>query len=203
MPDKQWGIVMLTNSDNGFRAARAIWLKLMDDALGIREDERQDVITGLEASQKVTLDSWRNARDNLLPDVPEPPVQRSLPLESCTERYWNDAFRDIELRLEAPREYMFVKNGTDVVLRADWKRFANSDVKVELEWVSGEQFVAWINFGTWSWSGYSVPAEFKIDNHGQVRSLGMYLDPDLFGQNTMMWFDKVGVDETGSNGGEL
>ncbi|KAI1870054.1 hypothetical protein JX265_006224 [Neoarthrinium moseri] len=194
MPDRQWGISILTNSDaTGGIAVNAVFLKLMDDFLGVEQSDREDIEKSTTDRINFALVAWQASRQTFFPSIPDPPVPRSLPVEKYVGRYWNDGFREMELKLAPPRNDTPVRNRTEPVLRADWQRWLN--MTLELEWISGEQHLAWGNTEVWSLLGFAVPAEFKIGDDGEVKSVGIFLEPALIPQGTMIWFDKTDGDD--------
>ncbi|KAI1876274.1 uncharacterized protein JN550_001770 [Neoarthrinium moseri] len=199
MPEEQWGVVLLSNSFiYGTMAEDAVYMKLMDDFLGVEDGQREDVAGKGERQLQSMAQAWKTSRDRVFPNVSD--IPRSLPLKAYAGRYWNDGFRGLELRLESPREFTFVKNREDPVLRADWRRLEN--ITIELEWVSGEQFLAWGASEVFALLGVAVPAEFRIGDDGRVKSLGIYIEPSIIDQKVMVWFDRVG-DEVQDMLGEL
>ncbi|KAK6078726.1 MutS domain V [Seiridium cupressi] len=180
LPDKQWGVVILANADEyGNQAMSSVFIKLLDDFLGVEESDRQDVIKAQEENLEREIEAWTNARERLFPDVPDQPVPRSLPLEAYAGTYWNAGYRSLNFRTALPREFTPVHKSTDVVLRADSRRVEN--LTVELEWVTGEQFLGWVNLEVWALIGDAVPAQFKL---GEDDDLDLE-DNDHIGSDTV------------------
>lgn len=195
-PGRQWGLVMLANADAfAQEAMQAVYLRLLEDGFGVAADDRQDdIVPQLDASLEQQLENAvGDARHRFYPHAPEPPIPRALPLEAYTGRYWNDGFRGIGFRVEEKSlPSTPVRDPEAPVLRADWFRLNN--VTIELEWVSGEQFLAWYETEVWSLLGGAVPAEFKIGVNGKVKSLGVYAEPSLIERGEMVWFDRLSDD---------
>ncbi|ETS88227.1 hypothetical protein PFICI_02055 [Pestalotiopsis fici W106-1] len=197
LPDRQWGLVMLSNADAFAQEAfEAIYLRLLDDGLDVPASDRQaDLVPELDASLERQVDTAvGDARKRFYPHAPDPPVPRALPLQAYTGRYWNDGFRELKLRVE--KKALASTPAWDPeapVLRADWHRVVNTTI--ELEWVSGEQFLAWVETEVWSLLGGAVPAEFRVGADGKVESLGVYLEPSLIERGEMIWFDRIVDDD--------
>ncbi|KAH8675855.1 beta-lactamase/transpeptidase-like protein [Xylariales sp. PMI_506] len=199
LPELQWGLTILTNGDGSSdQAVQSVFLKLIDDFLGVAEGNREDIIPALDADIRHELDQWVNTRSRIYPEVPSPPEPRAHPLEAYVGRYWNDGYRELDLRITSPLPHTPVHNDKKQILRCDWRRFKN--FTIELEWISGEQFLAWIETEAFSPQlSRGVQALFVTPQHGQVEIPGIYLDNELMELEKMIWFDRITVDE--SHGG--
>lgn len=82
-PRLQWGITMMANGGQG-AAIQVLLFKLIDDMLGVPEQERFDWVPMAEQIEKLEMVILKNARQLLYPKAPkeEDSIPLSLPLES-------------------------------------------------------------------------------------------------------------------------
>ena len=82
-PRLQWGLTMMANNGDG-SALQVLSFKLIDDKLGIPDEERFDWNLTLELNHLLVLENLRNGEDILYPNAPKGKhaVPLSLPLES-------------------------------------------------------------------------------------------------------------------------
>ena len=84
-PRLQWGVTMMANGGQG-RAIQVLVFKLIDDMLGIPEQERFDWAPTLELTEILGIEILKKARYLLYPTAPKEKdaIPLSLPLESYT-----------------------------------------------------------------------------------------------------------------------
>ncbi|KAJ6440606.1 penicillin-binding protein [Purpureocillium lavendulum] len=93
-----------------------------------------------------------------------------------------------------PREGVPVADGTNEVLHSDIRRLL--DITIDLEHVSGEYFIAWVDTETSNVLVKSgLRAQFVIGPDGKVAKCGIQLDPISRSDDDrmMVWFTKVMV----------
>ena len=82
-PRLQWGITMMANSGTG-GAIQVLLFQMIDDMLGVPEQERFDWAPMMEIQEVILLYKLKNAKHLLFPSAPEgkDSIPHSLPLES-------------------------------------------------------------------------------------------------------------------------
>ena len=187
LPDLGWGAVVLTNGDvPGSAASSTLFYRLLDDFLDVPLEDRLDTSGRWDNILRELQGKYKGRRGALFPDIPSPPISLTRPLEDYQGTYFHPAYKNITLRVASPSKHLPVAEETDVVLRAVWEK--EWPVVIELEHVSGEHFVAWINLVV---PGPIVreggPAVFEVGPNGDVSKLGIEMEPAL-GQ--MIWFSR-------------
>lgn len=97
VPGLKWGVTFLTNGHDGAAKLKGLAIELLDQALGIPEDERtgrERAEEGLLEGYREMAESYRNARSRLYPDAPSstPTVPLTLPAEAYAGKYRNGAY---------------------------------------------------------------------------------------------------------------
>ena len=84
-PRLQWGVTMMANGGQG-GAIQVLVFKLIDDMLGIPEQEQLDWAPALEQNELRVIGTLKEARYLLYPNAPKEKdaIPLSLPLESYT-----------------------------------------------------------------------------------------------------------------------
>ena len=122
-PRLQWGVTMMANGGQG-GAIQVLVFKLIDDMLGIPEQEQFDWAPALELNERLLIEILKKARYLLYPKAPEEKdaIPLSLPLESYTgvrlkfnsssppshepltylQTYTNKAYPPLTLALKSP-----------------------------------------------------------------------------------------------------
>lgn len=115
------------------------------------------------------------------PNIPSPPLPHRLPLKSYTGVYTHPAYNSITLTLDP-------KSGR---LHAD-RSNVTWQTEIDLEHVSGEYFLAWIDSKTAPRSVFkgAQPAEFVVRKDGVVGTLGIALEPAMKDPGRI-WFERV------------
>ncbi|KAI9148919.1 Protein flp [Paramyrothecium foliicola] len=186
LPERRWGVVLLTNGDaTGSAVVDSVFPHLMDEILEVPEEERFNSVPRMERRLSSINEKWLTSRERLFPpeSLPNPRKPLPLPLENYEGFYWNGGYRGIELRTKKPRDSTPVEHRTKPVLRADWRREMN--VTVELEWVNGENFIAWMDAEVSTMMRVAVPARFKVDTRGHVAELGLATEDILIDRGEM------------------
>lgn len=191
LPDKTWGTVVLTNGDaGGFFASEAIFYKLVDDFLGVPEEDRVDHVEKYDRLVKRLKEAYPKFREKLYPDVPSPPLPHALPLRDYEGTYSHPGYQAVTFKVVKPEEDLPVKETTKEVLHAVKER-SEWGVTFDLEHVSGEHFVCYLStLGRSALAQLVVEpceAEFDIGADGRVSALGIQIESSL----GKIWFDKV------------
>lgn len=194
LPQKKWGVAILANADiNGTCLVEAIASRLADDFLGIPFAERQDITAAMDGFLKGSVDSYLDARTRLYPDMPSPKIPASAPLASYAGRYHQPGYGYITFDMlpvaSLPRGSSSIPfdDSTTQVLHAELPR--TMEFTIDLEHVSGEDFIAWL--GTRTGSGlikWAKHAKFEATANGDLRC-GMALE--MFGGTQLVFFDRV------------
>ncbi|KKY14575.1 putative penicillin-binding [Phaeomoniella chlamydospora] len=191
LPDLDWGVVLMGNSDlRGNHAIDALFLRLMDDFTGTPTEVRKDMVPMFDEFDRMIVDYYQNARELLYPGIATPPpVNLSLPLVEYRGMYHNPAYGDIDLAIADPDLRLPVKNSTSEVLHAVLRHTAN--FTLDFEHVSGDFFVAWVNTEVpMLTASFALPAEFRIDPRGNVVKMGIPTNTVLLERDHKIWFDR-------------
>lgn len=190
LPDLNWGAVVLNNGDaGGSFASNAIFYKLVDDFLGIPQEDRIDHVKKFDGLVEMRLEAYPKSREKLFPDIPSPPLPHALPLKDYEGTYSHPGYQTVTFKIAKPEKDLPLKETTTEVLHAvkEWSDL----VTLDLEHVSGEHFVCYL--GTLHRSALvqlvvePCKAQFEIGPDGKVARLGMQIESAV----QTIWFDKV------------
>ncbi|PKS13286.1 hypothetical protein jhhlp_000057 [Lomentospora prolificans] len=192
-PELQWGAVVMTNGDlPGMCASGALFYRLMDDYLEIPESDRIDQGAKLEGFITMKDQGYLKARETHLTQLSDPQKPHSLPLEEYAGTYTHPAYRDITFVVAEPEADLPVAEKTTKVLHA-LKEKSEWDVVFDLEHLSGEHFICYINTLVRSPMVHEAcPAEFNVGPDGKVRRLGIQFSQFLSSSKETIWFDRIG-----------
>lgn len=187
------GLSLMANGDamSGF-VAGVLAFELVDEMLGIPEEDRIDFVGEFDAGFRHHLDQLRpdKARKRIYPDAPTPEnsLPLPLPLKAYTGEYWNDGYQNLTLSLVDANSTSLKWITAEKVLHID----ASSRLwhyTVTFEHVSGNYFLAWLQDAGGNVVETSVqPADFKVGVDGKVQGLGLSLEPSM--GKELIWFDK-------------
>ena len=164
LPRIEWGIVILSNSEDVYIPKQKIMYAMIDDRLGIPMEKRFDWDKFAEEEE---ADDAPETKEEIYPHLPDPIIAPTLPLEKYVGNYKNDGYGILPVIFE------------DGKLKADgsdrtW-RFI-----LELEHASGEFFVAnGLNIETLQ--EFKMRAAFRIDENGEARWLGVAFVEEMGG----------------------
>ena len=185
------GFAIMGNTEGGSNAvALVLMAHLIDEMLGIPEDERFDIVGVFDALLKQRDDELRpdNARKRAYPDAPPPnaSLPLPLPLENLTGEYWNDGYRNLTVRLEKASSTHLKWTTAEKVLRVYvmdrmWR------YTLTFEHVSNNYFLAWGRSTDAPITGAAVPAKFELGVDGKVHRLGIQYEASM---KELIWFDK-------------
>lgn len=178
MPEFDWGVVILGNSDDAFYPAQVLSQVLMDGVLGVPEKERVDWLRfWREWEEKEGEEEEGDDEDDedgfQCPDCPEP---LGVSIQEVAGSYYNAGYKGLVLEI---KEGKLVADCSDRCWPFD----------LTFTHLSGSRFVAGRKD---SWSGEAtskLKAKVRIGKGGEVESLGVAFEPKLEGQ--LIWFDRV------------
>jgi CubicO group peptidase (beta-lactamase class C family) len=190
MPTQKWGIAILCNADMlGSSCIDTLFVHLMDDFLHVPQAERVDLVPACDAAFAQIKDMYLHSRRDLFPDLPAKIVPLAFPLEAYAGTYSHPAYRTFTFEVIKPREGLPVKESTKQVLHAKTERLVN--FLIDLEHVSGEYFVGYINCEVPSAIALSaLKAQFCTDVKGKVVRLGIESEV-MIGSHETLWFERV------------
>ncbi|OQE29601.1 hypothetical protein PENSTE_c002G04357 [Penicillium steckii] len=180
LPEKEFGFVFMGNSNLARRASRELAVYLMDKLLGPADPMHREKMSSCFAQQREELDEnlqAKKAKDSkrkVFPNLPDPPIPHSLPLEKYTGTYRHPANAWITLEITGGTLTADVSQGT-------------LPSKLTFTHASGDFFVAETKvLDLISLGPYGV--EFYVDSTGTATKIGMPLEPVMKGEN--IWFER-------------
>ncbi|SPO03651.1 uncharacterized protein DNG_06334 [Cephalotrichum gorgonifer] len=188
-PDLKWGAVVTTNADlSGIIASETVFYRLVDDFLEVPEDDRVDSTEKWENLLNSREESYLKGREKAFPSIPDPPLPHSLPLQDYAGTYFHPAYRSLTFAVALPESDIPVAEGTASVLHAV-KDQSEWDIVFDLEHVSGEHFICYLNTLARSpMLQEAVKAEFVVGPDGKVARLGIEFESSL---KDKIWFDRA------------
>ncbi|KAJ3476130.1 hypothetical protein NLG97_g9223 [Lecanicillium saksenae] len=188
LPHKQYGVAIHANSStNGSLVVAAIRARLMDTFLGVKIKTLDEFIIEKDKEMKSTADRYFATRTRLYKELPDPVMPPSLPLVAYAGTYSHPAYRTLELVfIQKPKlKDVPMAEATTHVLRARLQRLTT--LTLDLEHVSGDYFISWLNYEPARFSRAGSKAQFELASNGQVAKCG--IDMELRGR--IVWFTKV------------
>ncbi|OTB11185.1 hypothetical protein K445DRAFT_68866 [Daldinia sp. EC12] len=186
LPDLGFGVVTLANTavTSNMLGMELAW-KLIDDKLGVPEEERFDWVSRGKEVLKTQLELAETAVHELYPERADPPLPHALPLEEYVGVYSHPAYQNITLKLTS--EDSLEKKGELGAVRDDmeWQ------MTFDFHHVSGEFWAVVIDFLNTPnmLNGQLARAQFEIGVKGMVDKLKMEFLED--GSEGIITFDKV------------
>ena len=221
-PRLQWGATMMANGE-GNGAIQVLIFKLIDDMLGIPEQDRFDWAPTMERRELSRLEALKNAKNVLFPSAPKgkDTIPLSLPLESYAgvlvchyslntphpltrkQTYTNDGYPTLTLTINSTiSSYTSSKPPKALHCLLQYEQYP---ISISFQHISGEYFAIYIR--VYSTEGQTAPddyetttddfskAEFRIGEDGQVKELGVLLESEMGGAK--IWFKKGGAENEG------
>jgi hypothetical protein len=110
----------------------------------------------------------KNAKNQYYSDIPNPPIPHTLPLANYTGTYYNPGYRNVTI---------FEKDGALHIDRQD----VTLKVKLDLEHVSGDYFMAYIDSTLAPGLVFqeAAPAGFVVGSDGVSKSFGIATQPEM------------------------
>ena len=188
LPDKQWGVAMMGNTDAAANIVEEILLSaLLDDLLDIPRNKRFDQTSDEENRIQRKVDGVKHARKKLYPNAPAPEkaLPLSLPLDAYAGLYSHPAYRNINFTLDHDAQTL---NAT--LLDRTWSSL------LSLTHVSGEFFI--LRFVSNYYAEHvennserinTAKAAFRLGEDGRVRELGLGLEAEMGEEK--IWFTRV------------
>lgn len=173
VPRLGWGVVVHVNCGDAEEVLNKICWTLIDDLLGVAEEQRYDWDDILQKeSEKPECESI----EELFPDTPSPPLPHALEIEEYVGAYEHAGYGVLELELDGEGKGL-VCDITDRTLR----------IMMPFVHVSGEKFCAEM-VGIETTELERARAEFRIVD-GKVTELGVAMSLDM---DELIWFKRSG-----------
>ncbi|KUJ22570.1 penicillin-binding protein [Mollisia scopiformis] len=184
IPRLNWGMVAFGNKDFANDAIDGIAWGLVDDLMGIPEEQRFDWD---EDAQRIWDKYEPKTREQLFPKIPDPPIPLSRPLSEYAGVYNHPGFGDMVVELKDGKLQVDATDRT-------W-RFMHY-----LDHVSGDFFFV---------DRVEVPsketgtgkAQFRINADGRVIAFGMDLIAGMEDEKEPIWFERGDLHEGKDEGG--
>ncbi|KAF4627692.1 hypothetical protein G7Y89_g10462 [Cudoniella acicularis] len=171
LPRLGWGMVLFANSGDATTVLEKICWGLVDDLLGVKEEERYDWD---EVLQKEADEPECASVEEIFPRIPDPKLSMTLPIEKYAGTYVHKGYGALAVEL---KEGKLVINAGD----RTWRMWC------EFEHVSGEFFV--LNARDVASSDLERrKAEFRLSADGVVRELGVDWSEDM---DELIWFRRT------------
>ena len=228
-PRLQWGVTMMANGGRGGQggAIQVLVYKLIDDMLGIPEQERFDCASMLDFTERLEIETLKKARSIFYPTAPKEKdaIPLSLPLKSYTgvclhpntssppshdqltyiQTYTHSAYPPLTLALKSTIS-SDPSSPPQKSLHSvfQWEQYPNS---LSFHHISSEHFLVYIRwFSTSARSTDSSDievgrdsvskAEFRLGEDGQVKEMGVLLEPEMGGAKIWFQKEKAGAKES-------
>ena len=172
IPRLKWGFVSFANAQDGYEAQQKICWSLFYDLLNVPLDKRFDWD---EHFQKKRDEYQPDTKEDMYPELPDPPLPTTLELSAYAGRYFH------------PGWGIHVVEVKDGMLQIDcrdrtWKYI------LTLTHASSEFFVAELAFTFDTRERFNLRAEFKIGADCAVTSMGIEYIEELDGEK--IWFER-------------
>jgi hypothetical protein len=126
-----------------------------------------------------SVEEYENSWKEAYPNIPDPPLPATLPLQNYTGTYFNPGYNNITMEL---------KNGALYANRQD----ATLKLELTLEHISGDYFMAYADSTEAPGMPFKLaaPAEFKVGSDGISKTFGLAVEPEM-GPSGRIWFERV------------
>lgn len=174
MPEFDWGIVILGNSEGAFHAEQILSHVLMDDVLNVPENERVD----WSKFWREWDEKEAKAKEDENDPKPQPLANSEplgVPVELLVGNYYNAGYKGLVLEVK------------------DGKLMADCDDRccpfiLTFTHLSGNIFVVELE-DIWGGSREKLHAEFHIGQNEEIEALGVEMAEEMEGH--LIWFDRV------------
>lgn len=187
-PDLDYGVITMGNTQISSNIVGQLmaW-KLIDDKLGVPEEERWDWAGSFHKTLDQMLSAEDTALDELYPKRAVPPLPRALPIDNYLGTYYHPAYQNIELVKNE-------SNGTDDDAASRELKAVRDDfvwrMTFEFEHVSGEFWLVYvIPRGSGGIGTQFAKAEFRVRATGKVEALEIEFFEE--GSEGLVVFEKV------------
>lgn len=174
LPAKEWGVVICTNSNSGTYVNRILEHMLMDEVLGVRDEERVDWEKVFRDRRAKYLESDKKEKDKPEYTVPEDPEPLGVAVEGLVGRYFNKGYKEIRLEM---REGKVVADCSDRCF----------PFVITFGHLSGRKFVADMH-DVWDDYHSKKKAEVKVDEEGKVVAVGVDFEDEM---EDLIWFERI------------
>ncbi|KAK7752219.1 hypothetical protein SLS62_005753 [Diatrype stigma] len=187
-PDLDYGVVTMGNTQVSSNiVGQLVAWKLINDKLGVPEEERWDWAGSFNKSIEQMLSAGDTALDELYPERADPPLPRALPIDDYLGTYYHPAYQHIRLVRNQ-------SNGTgDDAGRRELKAVRDDFVwkmTFEFEHVSGEFWLVYvIPRGSGGIGTQFAKAEFRVRATGKVEALEIEFFEE--GSEGLIVFEKI------------
>lgn len=190
-PGLEWGVAMLSNSAlEGNAAEDVLFLRLLEERLGVPEGERIGAKAWWEALFATVEYVLLHARELVYPGLPERRVEHGLPLAGYAGRYVHPGYGGFTFEVDG------LVVGVPGLERGARMLHANASERAVpmgywLEHVNGEHFLGWmVPSDRVNGSARALTtAEFRVGADGRARELGLALEAEMGGEK--IWFARV------------
>lgn len=172
IPRLKWGFVSFANAQDGYEAQQKICCSLFYDLLNVPLDKRFDWD---EHFQKQREENQPDAKEDLYPELPDPPLPTTLGLSAYAGEYFHPGWGTHGVEVKDGKLQIDCRDRT-------WKYV------LTLTHASGEFFVAELDFTFDTREKFNLRAEFKIGADGTVASMGIEYIEELDGEK--IWFER-------------
>ncbi|KAK8069331.1 hypothetical protein PG994_005947 [Apiospora phragmitis] len=171
LPDLGYGVVTMANTamTSNFAGRTLAW-KLINDKLGVAEEDRYDWAAAQEVYSGHIV-KLRFAVDRLYPERTEQPLPPTLPLQKYAGTYYHPAYQNLTVEVDEGTS-SGSRQSSKPQLKAS-RANAVWEVSYEFEHVSGEYWAVFIDLkNTPNWlSGQVAKAEFRLGPDGWADEL--------------------------------
>ncbi|KAH7406826.1 beta-lactamase/transpeptidase-like protein [Phaeosphaeria sp. MPI-PUGE-AT-0046c] len=172
MPEHDWGLVCVGNTDNASYVIQTLMSTLIDDVLGVPNDERID----WSAFYRGWKDKEDKEDDEIKPEhtKPENPEPLGVPIEELVGTYYDAGYKNLVLEMKDGR----------LVADCDDRCFP---FVLTFEHLTGCKFLVH-NRASWSGDIRKWLGEVRIDG-GKVTAVGVEFETEVNGH--LIWFNRV------------
>lgn len=174
LPGKEWGVVICTNANMGTYVNGILEHVLMDEVLGVRDEEKVDWEKVYRDRRAKYLEESKKAKEKPEYSVPEDPEPLGVAVEGLVGRYFNKGYKEIRLEM---REGKVVADCSDRCF----------PFVVTFGHLSGKRFVADMH-DVWDDYYFKKKAEVKVDEKGKVVAVGVEFEDEM---DDLIWFERT------------
>jgi CubicO group peptidase (beta-lactamase class C family) len=174
LPAQEWGFVICTNSCLGSYVNDIVKHVLMDEVLGVKEEDRVDWEGVFRERRAKALERAREEKEKPEWKAPENPEPLGTAMQGLVGKHFNKGYKEIGLEM---REGKVVADCSDRCF----------PYMLTFEHQSGNQFVAdWHD--VWGDDHLNMKAEVKLDGDGKVVAVGVDFEENMEG---LIWFERI------------
>lgn len=174
LPEKEWGLVICTNSNSGTYVNGILEHVLLDEVLGVRDEEKVDWEKVFRGRRSKYLEAVKKEKEKPEYSVPEDPEPLGVEVEGLVGKYFNKGYKEIRLEL---REGKVVADCSDRCF----------PFVLTFGHLSGKRFVADMH-DVWDNYDFKKKAEVKVNGDGKVVAVGVEFEEDM---EDLVWFERT------------